>query len=200
MMDSGAIVRLNIGGKKFCTTASTLCGGSSENFFHSLLNGKIPSTKDEKGRYFIDRDGKLFEPILSYLRTGMLEIPAHISEEAVRREADFYLIPLPPPTKRRSPYILLVICRSSVDLNKFELYSMDSSGVVQLLHKNLNFPKNGWQRIPEVAEEPASLLGQGYVVKKQVLVSALLHLFCQKTKKEKEEAAFYFQREVAIEI
>lgn len=77
------------------TTYSTLVGvgqldGSEEksihsesNFFSRLLNPKYSPSKvwrcnklrfvamDENGYYFIDRDGKYFEPILEYLRTGM---------------------------------------------------------------------------------------------------------------------------------
>ena len=46
--------------------------------------------KDEKGFIFIDRDGKLFEPILSYLRTGKWRIPSQLDTQAVLEEAEYY--------------------------------------------------------------------------------------------------------------
>eukprot|EP01095_Lingulamoeba_sp_RSL-Kostka_P014006 TRINITY_DN596_c0_g2_i1.p1 TRINITY_DN596_c0_g2~~TRINITY_DN596_c0_g2_i1.p1 ORF type:complete len:378 (-),score=117.67 TRINITY_DN596_c0_g2_i1:352-1401(-) len=72
---SGNIIALNVGGKLFYTTKSTLLNQSFENtFFHSLLSEKFDSTKDKNGAYFIDRDGDIFEHILYFLRTGNLPI------------------------------------------------------------------------------------------------------------------------------
>jgi hypothetical protein len=51
------LVGLNIGGTKFLTTRETLLKGG-ENFFTSLLAGRIPTAKDKHGNYFIDRNGK----------------------------------------------------------------------------------------------------------------------------------------------
>ena len=45
---------------------------------------------------FIDRNGKVFQAILDYLRTDQLEVPPGCSETMIRREADFYQISLPP--------------------------------------------------------------------------------------------------------
>lgn len=41
--------------------------------------------KDDKGFIFIDRNGKYFEPILDYLRTGEWLCPAHLDEKTVLR-------------------------------------------------------------------------------------------------------------------
>jgi len=92
------IIKLNIGGYKYETTKSTLTS-HGPSFFTLLLSGNIPSTQDDKGYYFIDRDGKYFEPILEFLRTGELVIPQHFTRKAVQREADFYAISLPPEKK-----------------------------------------------------------------------------------------------------
>eukprot|EP00027_Filamoeba_sp_ATCC50430_P003440 CAMPEP_0168541976 /NCGR_PEP_ID=MMETSP0413-20121227/1102_1 /TAXON_ID=136452 /ORGANISM="Filamoeba nolandi, Strain NC-AS-23-1" /LENGTH=244 /DNA_ID=CAMNT_0008571823 /DNA_START=82 /DNA_END=813 /DNA_ORIENTATION=- len=85
------IVRLNIGGSRFYTTHDTLtrCSGD-ESFFAKLLSGKFAITKDEKGFIFVDRDGKLFEPILSYLRTGNWVVPKDVDAKQLLQEADFY--------------------------------------------------------------------------------------------------------------
>ena len=52
------IVYLNVGGKKYATTKQTLIGDSPKpNYFTLMLNGTVPAEKDNKGNYFIDRDG-----------------------------------------------------------------------------------------------------------------------------------------------
>jgi len=50
--------------------------------------------RDADGCYFIDRDGQYMAPLLSYLRTGELELPADLrrSVRAVVREARFYML------------------------------------------------------------------------------------------------------------
>ncbi|KAL1512204.1 hypothetical protein AB1Y20_005468 [Prymnesium parvum] len=93
-------VRLNVGGSRFETTVGTLTGhGKLKTFFSSLLrhNGL-------EGELFIDRDGESFGPLLSFLRTGELHVPPRLSEAALRLEADYYCISLPParPARRSS--------------------------------------------------------------------------------------------------
>lgn len=85
-------VNLNVGGRRFETTVSTLTGRGN-NFFTSIIKHEPPSAGDE---IFIDRDGDAFGPLLNYLRTGMLHLPPSVSEAAVRCEAEFYCIGLPP--------------------------------------------------------------------------------------------------------
>lgn len=85
-------VRLNVGGCRFETTAGTLtANGKLKTFFSSLL-----THHPDDAELFIDRDGDCFGPLLSFLRTGVLHIPPSVSECALRREADYYCIPLPP--------------------------------------------------------------------------------------------------------
>jgi len=86
---SARIVKLNIGGHKFCTTAATLTK-HPDTFFTSLIHGSIPTTKDDEGAYFVDRDGQFFSPILTWLRTNEISIPSNITKEDVIREAVFY--------------------------------------------------------------------------------------------------------------
>lgn len=42
------------------------------------------------GAYFIDRNGRFFEPILDFLRNGTLILPPQMSLESVLVEANFY--------------------------------------------------------------------------------------------------------------
>jgi hypothetical protein len=51
---SKEIVKLNIGGVKYVTTAQTLTR-NGDNYFTSLLSKRIPPTLDNEGYYFIDR-------------------------------------------------------------------------------------------------------------------------------------------------
>ncbi len=51
---SKEIVKLNIGGIKYVTTAQTLTR-HGDNYFSSLLSKRIPPTLDDEGNYFIDR-------------------------------------------------------------------------------------------------------------------------------------------------
>lgn len=54
--------------------------------------GQVPSYKTEDGYYFIDRNGKYFEPILDFLRTGVLYIPSNMSRKLVEELARFLMI------------------------------------------------------------------------------------------------------------
>jgi hypothetical protein len=94
-MISNGIIKLNIGGCKYETTKETLCC-KGENYFSALLGGRIPTTHDENGYIFIDRDGQYFQPLLEWLRTGDLSIPPGMSVNSVLREADYYCLPLKP--------------------------------------------------------------------------------------------------------
>eukprot|EP01095_Lingulamoeba_sp_RSL-Kostka_P007841 TRINITY_DN2551_c0_g1_i1.p1 TRINITY_DN2551_c0_g1~~TRINITY_DN2551_c0_g1_i1.p1 ORF type:complete len:282 (+),score=43.59 TRINITY_DN2551_c0_g1_i1:158-1003(+) len=69
-----SIIKLNIGGWKYCTSRSTLFS-NQPNFFTRLIendeNGRVPCLRDEDGYIFVDRNGRIFEIVLDYLRTGI---------------------------------------------------------------------------------------------------------------------------------
>lgn len=67
------IVNLNVGGKKFSTTLSTLT--KTHSMLAVMFSGRFAMTMDEKNRFFIDRDGKHFGTILNYLRDGFVVVP-----------------------------------------------------------------------------------------------------------------------------
>lgn len=71
---SDTIVRLNVGGRVFETTETTLRYDGNENFFSVLLSGRTPSLRDSSGAFFIDRDPDYFTVILRFLRTRKLEV------------------------------------------------------------------------------------------------------------------------------
>src|SRR5690242_19992015 len=68
---SGRVVKLNVGGKKYITTEQTLLA-HGPNYFTGLLSGNYAAETDEDGWLLLDRNGRLFEPILDFLRTGEL--------------------------------------------------------------------------------------------------------------------------------
>lgn len=83
-----AILSVNVGGVVYNTTEATLRGAG---FFDTLLNTEIPTSVDEKGRIFVDRDGKLFEDMLSFLRNKQ-PVQSSYPEHILLTEADFYQI------------------------------------------------------------------------------------------------------------
>lgn len=86
-----AMIKLNVGGFKFCTSSETL-KRIPDTYFSTLLSARIPSTKDDEGAFFVDRDGQYFAPILTYLRTGEISVPPTMVKADLLREARFFSI------------------------------------------------------------------------------------------------------------
>uniref|UniRef100_A0A1I8FXQ3 BTB domain-containing protein n=1 Tax=Macrostomum lignano TaxID=282301 RepID=A0A1I8FXQ3_9PLAT len=86
-------IRLNVGGKTFVTTRSTLLQ-YNESFLARLVqeDSVLKSDKDEHGAFLIDRDPKYFGIVLNYLRHGKLIMGANLSLDGVLEEAEFYNI------------------------------------------------------------------------------------------------------------
>lgn len=76
------IVKLNVGGRLFTTTAGTL---RKAPYFETLLSGRFAQTWLD-GHLFIDRDGKRFECVLQVLRGG--RIPDDVA--GLDDELDFF--------------------------------------------------------------------------------------------------------------
>ena len=67
-------MRLSVGGVLFETSIETL-KSDPDSMLSAMFSGRHNVTKDEDGRYFIDRDGTHFRYILNYLRDGNTYIP-----------------------------------------------------------------------------------------------------------------------------
>ena len=82
------MVELNVGGEFYTTTLGTLrkIPGSK---LAEMFSSSAKACTDAEGRFFIDRPGTYFGPILEYLRSGQLP-RQHIPE--VYREAQYYEI------------------------------------------------------------------------------------------------------------
>lgn len=85
---SSEIVRLNVGGHLYTTTKSTL------NKYQSLALISILKNCDREGNVVVDRDGRMFEYILGFLRTDKLCLPDDFSDfDSLTTEVDFFDIP-----------------------------------------------------------------------------------------------------------
>lgn len=89
-------VTLNVGGKYFTTSRSTLIAKEPLSMLARMFaegeNGYLmtPSNVDHKGAYLIDRSPTYFEPILNYLRNGRLIFDTNVNPEGVLEEARFF--------------------------------------------------------------------------------------------------------------
>ncbi|XP_061672882.1 BTB/POZ domain-containing protein KCTD9a isoform X1 [Syngnathoides biaculeatus] len=83
---------LNIGGRLFTTTRSTLVSKEPESMLAHMFGERDVwgNKQDEHGAYLIDRSPEYFEPILNYLRHGQLIINEGINIRGVLEEARFF--------------------------------------------------------------------------------------------------------------
>ncbi|PWA44977.1 BTB/POZ fold [Artemisia annua] len=89
--ESSSIVRLNIGGKKFCTTVDTLTQREPHSMLAAMFSGRHTVCKDsDKGYVFLDRDGKHFRHILNWLRDGVVPNLSDVECSELVREAEYY--------------------------------------------------------------------------------------------------------------
>ncbi|XP_071946834.1 BTB/POZ domain-containing protein KCTD9-like isoform X2 [Antedon mediterranea] len=138
-VDQNDWVALNVGGKRFTTTRSTLIGREPSSMLARMFTGnKYPwcSAVDSEAAFLIDRSPRYFEPILNYLRHGQLIIDADISPKGILEEAKFFGLqsliqklekiikerePKPPPgdhtpITRREFVKILLMCPSRSEL------------------------------------------------------------------------------------
>uniref|UniRef100_A0A8C1DSU0 BTB/POZ domain-containing protein KCTD9 n=1 Tax=Cyprinus carpio carpio TaxID=630221 RepID=A0A8C1DSU0_CYPCA len=84
-------ITLNVGGRRFTTTRSTLVKEPESMLAHMFRDKDVWGNKqDEQGAYLIDRSPDYFEPILNYLRHGQLIINDGINLLGVLEEARFF--------------------------------------------------------------------------------------------------------------
>ncbi|XP_004296111.1 PREDICTED: FH protein interacting protein FIP2-like [Fragaria vesca subsp. vesca] len=83
-------VRLNVGGKLFCTTIGTLTLREPDSMLAAMFSGRH-TLKLEDGHVLIDRDGDYFGFILNWLRDG--DVPAALETHQYKqliKEADYF--------------------------------------------------------------------------------------------------------------
>lgn len=154
-------VRLNVGGKYFSTSRSTLVlkepGSMLARMFAQDDDGYFmsPSNVDETGAYLIDRSPTYFEPILNYLRNGQLVYDTNVNPQGVLAEAKFFGIEslvqqleMTIATQQRSHDLLpltrrdvinaLIMTASNCEL-RFQGVNLAGSDLSRLDLRNINF-------------------------------------------------------------
>ena len=92
MVEDSKILYLDIGGRKFSTSLGTLLKYPT-SMLGLMFSGRVPSTKDKDGNYFIDADGDMFVYILNFLRRNQLCLPEDFCEyERLLLEVEFFQI------------------------------------------------------------------------------------------------------------
>lgn len=92
----GDWIAINVGGKLFTTTRSTLTNKEPNSMlarmFASDDDDDIPwrSSRDANGAYLIDRSPVHFEPLLNFLRHGQLVLDKSVNPLGVLEEARFF--------------------------------------------------------------------------------------------------------------
>ncbi|PPD75700.1 hypothetical protein GOBAR_DD27388 [Gossypium barbadense] len=86
------VVKFNVGGRIFQTTATTLANAGRDSFFGALFddNWDLQQPPNNRQEFFIDRNPDCFAVLLDLLRTGDLYIPSNVPERLLYREAMFY--------------------------------------------------------------------------------------------------------------
>ncbi|KAF1762206.1 hypothetical protein GCK72_010468 [Caenorhabditis remanei] len=85
------IVKLDVGGKIFKTSISTLT--KHDSMLKTMFVTRIPVKKDDEGCIFIDRDSQHFRLILNFLRDGQMALPDSDREvKEVLAEARYFLL------------------------------------------------------------------------------------------------------------
>ena len=90
MAEPPRVVGLNVGGHIYTTTLYTVTQYSDSKLGKLFsLESQVP--RDQKGNYFLDRDGVLFKHVLNFLRTKKLILPDDFQDfEQFEIEAAFY--------------------------------------------------------------------------------------------------------------
>ena len=86
--DNGNIIKINISGTHFETFERTL-----ERFPQSLLGNREKRNelhRNENGEIFIDRNSRIFERVLTFYQTGLLEEPPNINRSIFIRDVRYY--------------------------------------------------------------------------------------------------------------
>ena len=88
---SKTIVRLNVSGTQLDTHRDTLLMAGGGSYFALMLSDAYQHALDHEGRYFIDRDPRLFGLILQFLRGSLQRssLSAATCTELLA-EADFF--------------------------------------------------------------------------------------------------------------
>ncbi|XP_053678910.1 BTB/POZ domain-containing protein KCTD8 [Anopheles nili] len=132
------VVELNVGGTPYAASLKTLLAEEGSWLQETFGGGAPPPDLpvDGRGRFFIDRDGVLFQHVLDYLRdparyalpTGSLE------RDRLRREADFFrLAGLQEQLAKQTPGCITIGYRGSFQFGRDGLADVKFRKITRLL-------------------------------------------------------------------
>ena len=131
---TSGMVTLNVGGVTYVTSVPTLLRSES-SFFSKLFSGQYSQPVPHSGTIFIDRDGELFKYVLSFLRTGYLDM--------TRRGCGYSLTLLKSLKREFQFFDIDVLGRKETMMSTFYVFGgMSTNGlpnnynVYRFLHKN----------------------------------------------------------------
>ncbi|XP_040857288.1 BTB/POZ domain-containing protein KCTD12-like [Ochotona curzoniae] len=135
------IIELNVGGQVYITRYSTLVNIPGSTLWEMFSEkNKCSLIQDNKGRFFVDRDGFLFRYVLDYMRDQQVVLPDHFPERGrLQREAEYFK--LPELVKMLTPKMNTLnsvdnsLCQSDVDElspNSDTIYNLSSSNVIRV--------------------------------------------------------------------
>eukprot|EP01027_Heterolobosea_sp_BB2_P014713 GEZU01021111.1.p1 GENE.GEZU01021111.1~~GEZU01021111.1.p1 ORF type:complete len:231 (-),score=45.23 GEZU01021111.1:30-722(-) len=78
----GRRVDLNVGGRRFSTTITTLTA-YPDSMLGRMFSGAFMMEPDVDGCFFIDRSGYYFEYIMDFLRDGRISIPTEVTSRGI---------------------------------------------------------------------------------------------------------------------
>lgn len=88
-----AFVELDVGGTPYKVGRDTLLRRTGSKLSTLVSEHMKKGNSDISEPIFIDRNGRLFEYVLDYLRTGKLNLPPSVNHAAVKEEFWFYGLP-----------------------------------------------------------------------------------------------------------
>ncbi|XP_070073218.1 BTB/POZ domain-containing protein KCTD9 isoform X3 [Drosophila takahashii] len=151
-------VKLNVGGQIYATTIDTLVGREPDSMLARMFlqdGSMMPSERDEKGAFLIDRSPRYFEPIINYLRHGQFVCDSNISVLGVLEEARFFGIyslvthleerlgqqeaPMGDRPLTRNDVIKAIIQTSVITELRFQGVNLSGADLRKLDFRNINF-------------------------------------------------------------
>ncbi|XP_015187174.1 PREDICTED: BTB/POZ domain-containing protein KCTD9 isoform X2 [Polistes dominula] len=97
MNEDSEWITLNVGGKYFTTTRSTLTRNEPMSMLARMFTRTQksddtlkPSLKDHTGAFLIDRSPVYFEPLLNFLRHNLIILNSNVNVDGVLAEAHYY--------------------------------------------------------------------------------------------------------------
>jgi len=164
------VVTLNISGYKYTTLKSSLLATGS-TYFQSLFR---ESVLDQEKNYFIDRNGRLFQPILRYLQTKRLKVAINdwYTVQDVLEEMRFYDIQLPAeynnkyderylPESFRFEYCGK-INSGQLTVNQMRIKPLAESDAITKKIKEFPEDKASWMNMQKFTELKEKLVALGY--------------------------------------